>query len=141
MWNPGTEIENAVKLLMIDCSVLDNNSSEKLFTKVLSGLTREKVYQYPLWEYIFPQKSEYNPDGWKNMKEYIKGKETVLFVEWNENRKMYVFKDGEVIISILANSSFFVFYVTNMNADFILSQNDHDYFIAGGDAVNWQTNI
>ena len=70
------------------------------------------------------------------MDEFIQQKETYLFFDSSDDPTFYIIHENQSITQFLAELPF-VFYLTNENLDFLITQNDHDYLIASGTAEPW----
>ena len=54
----------------------------------------------------------------------------------SDDSTFYIIHENQSITQFLAELPF-VFYLTNENLDFLITQNDHDYLIASGTAESW----
>ena len=58
----------------------------------------------------------------------------MLFFEYKDDSSMFKFSNPEDVKTVLGNMHAFVFYVTNVNVDYLLCFNDHDYLIWTGNS-------
>lgn len=104
---------------------------EKLFAKYTNHLDH-----FPIWENIVNRFSVCEKNAWKWLDEFIQLKETYLFFDSSDDPTFYIIHENQSITQFLAELPF-VFYLTNENLDFLITQNDHDYLIASGTAESW----
>ena len=61
----------------------------------------------------------------------------VLFFDISDEVEMFHVPSGSSLDELLGNTFGFVFYVTDTNATYLLSFNDHDFLICCGSARKW----
>ena len=91
----------------------------------------------PLWERIQEDVSVRNPDAWQWISSVPLSGRAVLFFEEQEESAGFVFNSGADVVSALAESTGFEFYLTDDAMSFLLAFNHHDYLSAAGDAAGW----
>lgn len=121
----------------IDAQVIPPVQASKLSIKLYKRFTKGEKYHYPLWEHLQCTKSLHDQEGWRKLNLFIGGKnDLVLFFEYKDSSTMIKFISARDIETVLSNSYAFVFYLTNMDGDFILCFNDHDYLIGVGSIIH-----
>jgi hypothetical protein len=91
----------------------------------------------PLWERISEDVSIRNPDAWQWISSVPLAGRAVLFFEEHEEPAGFSFDSGADVVSTLAESTGFEFYLTDDAMSFLLAFNHHDYLSATGDAAGW----
>ena len=91
----------------------------------------------PLWERLREDVSIRNPNAWQWISSLPFDGPLVLFFEEDDESAGFAFGSGTDVVSTLAESTGFEFYVTNDSVSFLLAFNHHDYLSATGDAVEW----
>jgi hypothetical protein len=95
----------------------------------------------PLWERIREDVSIRNPDAWQWISSVPIVGRAILFFEEQEEPIGFAFKSGADVVSALAESTGFEFYLTDDAMSFLLAFNHHDYLSATGDAAGWLRNL
>lgn len=91
----------------------------------------------PLWERVREDVSVRNPDAWRWISSVPLAGHAILFFEEHEEPVGFAFNSGADVVSALADSTGFEFYLTNDAMSFLLAFNHHDYLSATGDAAAW----
>jgi hypothetical protein len=91
----------------------------------------------PLWERIRGDVSVRNPDAWQWISSAPLQGHAVLFFEEDEEPAGFVFDSGVDVVSALAASTGFEFYLTDDAISLLIAFNHHDYLSAAGDAADW----
>ena len=139
MWNIYEEIMNAVNTLNINVVQISENQSEEIIKKVIKKYTTEKENRY-LWEEIVDYFSVNNKDAWKWVNEFIGNSEAIMFFNNSDERKSFLFKNGNDLVSVLSETYGFEFYITNKDLTYLLCFNHHDILISSGIAKEWLKN-
>jgi hypothetical protein len=95
----------------------------------------------PFWERIREDVSVRNPDAWQWISSVPLTGRAVLFFEEHEESTGFTFNSGADVVSALAESTGFEFYLTNDAMTFLLAFNHHDYLSVTGDAAQWLRNL
>ncbi len=129
-------IKASAKELNKEVQEISKNSLDALYEAIGSKYT--DGLNYPLWQGMSDSISIRDEQGWLTIRSLIANEETILFVEPNDERYAIKSDDGNDLVEILDNSSYFTFYITNPDFDFLLAYNDHDFLIAKGEkAQKW----
>ncbi len=131
------EVSDAIKLLGLDAKQISLEKKSVVFEKVIKKFIKNNKYYYPLWENMHYSKGIRYQFAWKLFSKMLKGKEVVLFFDFDDDKNMFLFVDGGVLTDVFANCFRFTFYITNIENTFLLAYNDHDYLIASGEAIRW----
>ena len=60
-----------------------------------------------------------------------------MFFNESDEKKSFLFKNGDDLVAVLGETYGFEFYVTNKEKSYLLVFNHHDILMACGDAKNW----
>ena len=91
----------------------------------------------PMWEHLKDDSFICASDAWSWVGEYVGSNDVIMFFDVDDDKSAVVFEDGSSVVAALANSSGFVFYLTDLDASYVLCFNDHDFLIGAGAAVDW----
>jgi len=91
----------------------------------------------PLWERIQGDVSVRSPDAWQWISSVPLSGRAILFFEEQEESAGFAFHSGADVVSTLAESTGFEFYLTDDAMSFLLAFNHHDYLSATGGAAGW----
>jgi hypothetical protein len=135
------EVINAIKLLDINAKILPEDICTTILERVIKRFTNLKKYEYPIWENMISQKSVRGEHVWQLLAKVLNQKEIVFFFDNVDDKNMFLFPNGNVISDVIAESFGFIFYITNIENEFLLAYNDHDYLIGAGEAIAWIDDI
>lgn len=68
---------------------------------------------------------------------FIQNRPVFLFLEPQEKGELLELASGTQLTSLLAESTGFVFYLTNDQLSYLLAYNDHNVLIGTGEARYW----
>lgn len=139
MWNIYEEIITAVNTLKINVVEISENQSEEIIKKIIKKYTTEKENRY-LWEEIVDYFSVNNKDAWRWVNEFIGKSEAIMFFNNSDERKSFIFQNGDDLVSVLSETYGFEFYITNKDLTYLICFNHHDILIASGIAKEWLKN-
>lgn len=135
------EIENAALALNIELSKLNAEEIAMLRSKLAYSFSQEPNDPWKLsYQNLKNSQSLFDPKGWMLIQEYANNN-LILFVNPDEEKDMWIVPSGVILTSILSETVGFPFYVTSLEADYILCFDDHDCLIATGKAVEWLVKI
>jgi len=135
------EVSSAIKFLNIDAKMLTGDLSLAVISRVVERFTGFNKYQYPLWENIINDNAIRRQYAWEVFSKLLRNKEVILLFDFADDKNIFLFSDGAILSKIFENCFKFVFYVTNVENDFLLAYNDHDYLIGAGEAITWIDDI
>jgi hypothetical protein len=116
--------------------VLSTQHYQALYQAVLDKFALG-VDKFPLWENLNDSESLKEKDGWLLISDFVGNEEVVLFLD-NRTEKFAITLNGSKDLNkLLSNTFHFVFYITNINVDYLLCFNEHDFIIASGKAKLW----
>ncbi|QRK07781.1 hypothetical protein JQX13_48705 [Archangium violaceum] len=82
-----------------------------------------------------------NPDAWQWISSVPRSGRVILFFEEHEEPAGFAFNSGTDVVSALAESTGFEFYLTDDAISFLITFNHHDYLSAAGDAAGWLNDL
>lgn len=133
------EIRNGISNLGLSSKVeeLSENENKDLLARVLDKYSSDRVYTYPLWEHVINSFSKRDSETWQKLDDFLPSSSCILFLEPEETFKAFKFEQVGHLTEVLGECFGFVFYITDDDASYLLSFNDHDYVIASGKAKKW----
>jgi hypothetical protein len=132
----SNSIKEAINILGKEAIDLSQDEIDNLLKLMNQRFVKD--LKFPLWEGIIDSVSVIDLKGWQTIRSFVSKKETILFLDPNQERFAIRVKDGSDIVDILNECEYMVFYLTNPDFDFLLCFNDHDYLIAKGEiAETW----
>lgn len=132
------EIENAASKLSITLSKLQAEEVFEIRKKLAQNFSIEPELPWKLsYQNLKDTQSIHNSRGWSFIQDYVGEGETILFVNPNEEKDMWIIPSGNALTSILSETVGFPFYVISRDTDYMLCFDDHDCLIANGKAVEW----
>tara|TARA_B100000678_G_scaffold221565_1_gene188997 strand:- start:4962 stop:5381 length:420 start_codon:yes stop_codon:yes gene_type:complete len=134
MWNLRKDIIKIISSNNLGSQVLTNEEAAHFYSLVFEKFAKFEKYQYPLWENLKDTVSVEDKDGWQKIDRILGKEEVLLFFEYKDDSSMFKFSNPEDVKTVLGNMHAFVFYVTNVNVDYLLCFNDHDYLIWTGNS-------
>ena len=135
MWKIGEEVKRAAAVLDIDLTELSRDVSLEIIRIITEKYT--KGHSCFLWDDLADYVYVNNSDAWSWINEYIGNTETVMFFNESDEKKSFLFKNGDDLVAVLGETYGFEFYVTNKEKSYLLVFNHHDILMACGDAKNW----
>jgi len=131
------EIIKSIKELGLYANTCDQEYCSFLIIEVIKKFSKLPYYQYPLCSNMTDSISLFNPNGWQLIRSFEVESEKILFLEPEISKVCFQFENSLDVVSMLENSYGFVFYITNLNLDYLICFNDHDYLIGCGTAKDW----
>ncbi|WP_431294719.1 hypothetical protein [Pedobacter sp. P26] len=128
----SNEVLEAAKIINYELVLLPVEKSKKVLQIVLEKFCHKEKYSFPLWEDIVDRDSIRYKFAWELFNQIFDKESVVLFFDHDDDENMFLFDDGGVLTKIFENCYKFVFYITNLNNDFLIAFNDHDYLIGAG---------
>jgi hypothetical protein len=90
-----------------------------------------------LWEGFRENVSVQDPVAWQWISTVPVSGRAILFFEDGERFAGFAFESATDVVSVLAESTGFEFYLTDEDVSFVLAFNHHDYISAAGGAADW----
>lgn len=90
-----------------------------------------------IWEAVLDCASVQNSDGWRWISRFVGLRPCVLLFDVREEVEMFHVPSGVALESLLANTSGFEFYVTDLDAGYLICYNHHDVLVCCGTARAW----
>ena len=135
MWNISEEVKRAAAVLNIDLTELSRDVSLEIIRIITEKYT--KGHSCFLWDDLTDYVYVNNSDAWSWINEYIGNTEVIMFFNESDEKKSFLFKNGDDLVAVLGETYGFEFYVTNKEKSYLLVFNHHDILMACGDAKNW----
>lgn len=89
------------------------------------------------WETLKNRTSLQNREAWSWIKDFVKDNQTIMFFINSESHAGVLFENGDCVVKTLWECTGFEFYLTNLQTDYLLCFNHHDFLIGAGTAQNW----
>ena len=115
---------------------MDKEESNLFRKKFQEKYTEGQIY-FAMWEYIYPRYSVRQQDAWEWLDEFIQQQETYILFDKSQQPNVFIFEQGQSLVHFLSEFPDYICYFTNKNLDYCLCQNDSDYLIASGTAIEW----
>ncbi len=132
------EIENAALQLDIMLPKLNITEIELIRSKLAYSFSKDPDLPWSLsHQNLKNTQSLHDPKGWMLIQDYVQHNLVVLFVNPDDEEDMWIVPSGIALTSILSETIGYVFYVTSLEADYLLCFDDHDCLIAAGEAIKW----
>lgn len=96
------------------------------------GCTGMRLWETPL-DCVYVQ----NSDAWEWITDFVAERDCVLLFDFFEEVEMFHVPSGLALDTVLANSYHFEFYVTDMDATYLIGFNHHDFLVCCGTAKAW----
>ena len=135
MWNISEEVKRAADVLDIDLTELSRDVSLEIIRIITEKYT--KGHSCFLWDDLTDHVYVNSSDAWSWTNEYIGNTEVIMFFNESDEKKSFLFKNGDDLVAVLGETYGFEFYVTNKEKSYLLVFNHHDILMACGDAKNW----
>ncbi|HEU4885345.1 MAG TPA: hypothetical protein VFT45_24065 [Longimicrobium sp.] len=90
-----------------------------------------------LWATASDCASVQNAEAWRWIRNFVGSRSCILFFDPNDEVQMFHVPSGSTLDDLLGNTFGFVFYVTDADATYLLSFNDHDFLVCCGSAREW----
>ena len=132
----ATEVRNALTQLGISAEELNPSRLRSIRDGVQARFVSLDG-SGPLWERIKEDVSIQDPEAWRWLGTIPLGGRAVLFFEESEEPSGFMFDSAADVVSVLAESTGFEFYLTDEAMSFLAAFNHHDYLSATGAAAQW----
>ena len=116
-------------------SQLSPDEWESIYNNITAKYSDEGLSYHALWERLNAHVGHEDKNGWKTICQLIGNNGCLLLII--EDKSGFTLPDGATLELILNDTTGFVFYVTNKNADYLMCFNDHDFIIGCGQAEEW----
>lgn len=123
------EREHALGIRLLDAEARDQ-LRELVFARYGGRSNR-------LWETASGCASVQNSEAWQWIRNFVGSRSCILFFDLNDEAEMFYVPSGSSLDELLGNTFGFVFYVTDADATYLVSFNDHDFLICCGSAREW----
>jgi hypothetical protein len=90
-----------------------------------------------VWETASECASVQNPDGWRWISRFVGTRPCILLFDIVEEVEMFQIPSGGALESLLTNTYAFEFYITDIDAAYLICFNHHDMLICCGTARAW----
>jgi hypothetical protein len=123
--------------LGIEVSLLPHNESGALCTKVAQRFGLDKRDLHACTFTSSEYKAICDSNAWRWIGDFVGSSPIFLLIGEGELSETWRVKPGKRVVELLAETTGFVFFVTNNNADYLLCYDDHDCLIGFGTAAAW----
>jgi hypothetical protein len=123
------EREHALGIRLLDAETRDQ-LRESVFARYGGRSNR-------LWETATDGASVQNSEAWQWIRNLVGSRSCILFFDPGDEAEMFHVPSGSSLDELLGNTFGFVFYVTDADANYLVSFNDHDFLICCGSAREW----
>jgi hypothetical protein len=128
-------LNRAAQATGVEITTLDERRAEKLRAGVESKFANRG--SDPLWERLRDNIGKRRTDATTLACTYAATDPKILFFGVPRTKRMFSFPNGKLLQRLLDECEVSVFYITNSNSSYLLSQNDHEYLIGVGDCRAW----
>ena len=105
---------------------------ERVFRLYTGGRTNR------IWENLHDcDSSIQDSNAWSWIGDFVRERNCVLFFDLADEVEMFHVPSGPSLDVLLGDTYGFVFYVTDVEASYLIGFNDHDFLICCGDAQEW----
>ncbi|MEY3444940.1 MAG: hypothetical protein RLZZ519_3221 [Bacteroidota bacterium] len=112
-----------------------------LLQRITDKFSANSNYRWPLWEHLGPLKCSFrSEETWSLLCEMLQMNHIgplFLVYESSLEKGIISLTDTGSLKQLLGECQAFVYYVVDPELAFMLSENDHDYLIAMGEAISW----
>jgi hypothetical protein len=132
----SSEIMKVCQELGCSCTLLEAKVSESVHTSVQLHFAQTNS-SLPLWERLELDASVHDIEGWRHIENFIGKQPVFIFFDVDDDDSVVCLQDGSRITSILAECTGFVFYIADLEYNYLICFNDHDFLIGAGIAREW----
>lgn len=140
MFKISTHICDALKDSAIDLRRIDLTEREKIIEEVISKYVDPTKRGVCLWEKFIRYQSISDNNAWSYIKNYVKDNECIILFNQEEEKEMFLLRNGNDLDYLLSETYGFEFYITNRECAYLLCFNHHNILYGCGDAENWIKN-
>lgn len=128
------EILRAERDHVLGVRLLEPEDRNQLRLRVFA---RYGARSHRLWESALDCASIQDKDGWQAIADFVGMRSCVLLFDLEDEVEMFRVPSGSSLDELLGHTFGFVFYVTDVNANYLICFNDHDFLICCGSALEW----
>lgn len=133
------EITSVCSRLGYDFNYLNLRDSQNVISIIKDKFCCGKN-KSPLWESILNSKGVYNQRGWSWISEFVGDIPILIFFEQSDDKSIVRLENGSYLSKILGECFGFVFYITDLDYNYLVCFNDHDILMGAGTASDWIEN-
>ncbi|WP_156952910.1 hypothetical protein [Deinococcus frigens] len=119
------EIRQASDTLGIQFLEMPPAESAEFHNRIVEKFKMYKS-QTPYWEQFSPEIAIHDPQGWKKISKFIHEAPVYLYFDEHNETSVFKFDSPNDLESVLAETTGFVFYISPIDLEIIVSFNDHD---------------
>lgn len=134
MPSPIAEITAVAHELDLGIRILPAADRDQLRERIGARYSRRRNW---MWEDLPDRSSVQDVDGWQRISRFVGSRTCILLFDVDEEVEMFEVPSGEALESLLANTFHFEFYVTDLDASYLICFNHHDMLIGCGTARPW----
>ena len=133
-------VTEAAAVTKVQVSPLPKSKVEQLVARIVATYTDPALPACFLWESFIDEVSCRRSDGWEKVCEYGESHPILLYVDESDFEGV-AFPSSDGLRQILSETPNCEFYVTNIETDFVLCFNHHDFLIGVGTCKDWLSAI
>ena len=120
---------------LIGVKLLTEYEWDNIFSSVSQKFSDKNLPAYALWDRLNNHVGYYDDAGWIAISKIIGNNPCILFIE---HEKFGINLSNGATLNIILEDTFgFVFYITDVNCDYLICFNDHNIVLACGNATQW----
>jgi hypothetical protein len=130
------ELIDASLKLGHNATILNAKDSQNIISIIKNKFCVE-TKNSPIWESIVDTKEIHDANAWKWISEFLDDNPILIFFEQSDDRLIVRLENGFYISKILGECFGFVFYITDLNHNYLMCFNDRNILIGTGIATDW----
>jgi hypothetical protein len=130
------EFINTSLKLGFKANIIDTKDSQNIISIVKKKFCFE-TNNSPIWELIIDSKEIYDANAWQWISGFLDDKPILIFFEESDDRAIVRLEKGFYISQILGECFGFVFYIIDIDYNYLMCFNDHNILIGAGIAASW----
>ncbi len=132
------EIIEASLRLGCQANIISLGESKQIITEIHPRFLSSKSFDcYPLYSFINNTVGIHDPKSWSWISNYLNTEPVIIFFEPTTDKSMIKIENGFNLSAILGECFGFVYYLTNLNYEYLVCETDSDTLIGTGKARKW----
>lgn len=140
MGDYAEEILGVCSALNYKSHLLDAERAKLVLASIEQKFATQTGYR-PLWERIENYRGFHNPKGWSWIGDFVGNTSIFVFFDLEDDTSVIQMTQGQYISKVLAECTGFVFYVTDLDFDYLICFNKHDVLVGTGTAKEWVNHV
>jgi thiol-disulfide isomerase/thioredoxin len=134
----ANEIIDVCNTLNYKASLLTYEDAKSVLNLINKKFSSPDLHGYAFWDRVPDSAGVYNDQAWLWIGDFVGSYPILVF--FDDDTSVVRIEDGLTFPKIYAECVGFVFYLTNLNFDYLICFNDHDILIGAGTAKKWIEN-